>query len=67
VRNRDAVAVYLLLLTLVMYFKNIQSYIIQCDFFAGTNVFNYPYFTIFDMDAVDTWRTIPYDFSKYLK
>lgn len=66
IRNRDAVAVYLLLLTAVMYFKNINSYIQQGDFFEGTNVFNYPYFTIFDMDAVDAWRTIPYDFSKYL-
>lgn len=65
-RNKDAVAAYLLLLTVVMYFKNINSYIIQGDFFAGTNVFNYPYFSIFDMDAVESWRTIPYDFSKYL-
>lgn len=66
IRNKDAVAAYLLMLTVVMYFKNIHSYILQGDYFEGTNVFNYPYFSIFDMDAVDAWRTIPYDFSKYL-
>lgn len=66
IRTRDAVAAYLLALSLVMYFKNINSYLVQGDYFENTNVFNYPYLHIFDMDAAETWRTIPYDFSKYL-
>lgn len=65
-RKRDAVAMYLLALSFVMYFKNINSYIVQGDYLENTNVFNYPYLNIFDMDAAETWRTIPYDFSKYL-
>lgn len=66
IRTRDAVAAYLLALSLVMYFKNINSYISQGSYFENTNVFNYPYLNIFDMDAAESWRTIPYDFSKYL-
>lgn len=66
VRTRDAVAAYLLALNLVMYFKNINSYIAQGDYFENTNLFNYPWLNIFDMDAAESWRTIPYDFSKYL-
>ena len=66
IRTRDAVAAYLLTLSLVMYFKNINSYLVQGDYFENTNVFNYPYLHIFDMDAAETWRKIPYDFSKYL-
>ena len=65
VRTRDAVAAYLLALTVVMYFKNINSYIVQGDYFENTNVFNYPYLNIFDADAAETWRTVPYDFSLY--
>ena len=66
IRNRDAVALYLLLLNLVMYVKNINGYIDQGEYFEITNVFNYPYFSIFNMDQVESWRTIPYDFSLYL-
>ena len=66
VRTKDAVAAYLLALSIVMYFKNINSYILQGDYFENTNVFNYPYLNIFDMDAAEVWRTVPYDFSKYL-
>lgn len=66
IRTRDAVAAYLLALSLVMYFKNINSYIAQGDYFENANVFNYPWLNIFDMDAAESWRTIPYDFSKYL-
>ena len=66
IRVRDAVAVYLLALSVVLYFKNIHSYLVQGSYYEGANVFNYPWLHIFDMDAAEVWRQIPYDFSKYL-
>jgi hypothetical protein len=60
------VAVYLLALSVVLYFKNIHSYLVQGSYYEGANVFNYPWLHIFDMDAAEVWRQIPYDFSKYL-
>lgn len=66
IRVRDAVAVYLLALSVVLYFKNIHSYLVQGSYYEGANVFNYPWLHIFDMDAAEAWRKIPYDFSKYL-
>lgn len=67
IRKRDAVAMYLLALNIVMYIKNIGSYIHQGGYFEKTTVFNYPYLNIFNKDAVEVWRTIPYDFSLYLE
>lgn len=66
IKVRNVLALYLLALNVVMYFKNIGSYIAQGSYFEGTHVFNFPYLHIFDMDAVELWRPIPYDFSLYL-
>lgn len=64
--KRDAVAVYLLLLMVVMYFKNINSYIIQGEYVDEINVINYPYLTIFNISEARIWRAVPYDFFGYL-
>lgn len=66
IRTKDTVALYLLAVNVVMYLKNINAYIVQGGYFEGTNIFNYPYLTIFDMDAAETWHRVPYDFSLYL-
>ncbi len=43
-------------ITVVMYFKNIGSYIAQGLYFDSVNVFNYPYFTIFDKEEIWNFR-----------
>lgn len=59
------VACYLLGLVLLMYFKNIGSYIQQNQYIDTVNVFNYPYFSILNTDYLEEFMTIPYDFSQF--
>lgn len=60
---RYPVAVYIFGLAIVIGLKNIESYISQGGYFDWVNVFNYPYLWLFDQEAVETYRNIPYDFS----
>lgn len=66
IRVQKVVALYLLGLTLLMYFKNIGSYIEQNQYIDSVNVFNYPYFSILHTEYVERFMTIPYDFSKWI-
>lgn len=62
-KARHLVALYVFGLAAVMFYKNIGSYIHQGDYFETVNVFNYPYLSLFDQDAVETYRNVRYDFS----
>ena len=65
IRVQYVIACYLLGLTLLMYFKNISSYIGQNQYIEGINIFNYPYFSILNMDYLHELMTIPFDFSRF--
>jgi len=60
------VAVYLGLLTIVMYVKNVDAYIAQGQYLEHVNVFNYPYISVFWENAAESFRRIPYDFNVFL-
>lgn len=55
-------AAYLCALTVVMYLKNVNSYIDQGHYFDTVNIFNYPYISLFQKDIVTSYREIQYDF-----
>lgn len=63
---RRVVAIYVFGLAVLMFYKNVGSYIHQGRYFDTVNVFNYPYFSLFDQEAVESYRKINYDFSGLL-
>lgn len=65
IRVQKVIACYLLGLTLLMYFKNIGSYIGQNQYIDGINIFNYPYFSILNKDYLEEFMTIPFDLSRF--
>ncbi len=50
---------YVILITLVMLIKNIDSYIVQGDYYDSINVFNYPYHNVFTKEL--SRRNLHYD------
>lgn len=65
IRVQKIIACYLLGLTLLMYFKNIVSYIGQNQYIDSINMFNYPYFSILNKEYLEKVMTIPFDFSGF--
>ena len=61
------IAAYLAMLVMVMYFKNINSYIGQGGYFESTNIWNYPYITLFNQNDVEEWREIPHYLLRHKK
>lgn len=53
-----AVAVYCLVLCAVLYYKNIDSYILQGNYYDFVNVFNYPWISIFNRERILDYRNI---------
>lgn len=65
-RRGKVVAAYLLVLVMIMYFKNIPNYISQGKYYASVNTWNFPYISVFWKEAIATFREIPYNFSQFL-
>ena len=59
------IVTYLIILVMVMYYKNINSYIAQGGYFESTNVWNYPYITVLDQHEIKEWREIPHYLQPY--
>lgn len=46
--NRQIITVYFLLLSMIMYFHNINGYIAQGEYYSDVNAVNFPYISIFN-------------------
>lgn len=64
-RMARTVALYILALTVIMYFKNIASYISQGNYCEAINIWNYPYVSVFWKELIVSLRAIPYDLSVF--
>ncbi len=66
IRMKYIVVAFSFLLTSWMYFKNINAYIQQGSYHSNINVWNYPYFTIFDREEIFEYRDTSYSISYLL-
>lgn len=57
---RMLILIFCFLITTIMVIKNMQSYIVQGDYYNFVNVFNYPYVSIFNSDTIIEYKEIMY-------
>jgi hypothetical protein len=54
--ERPIIVFAIIAITFVMFFKNIDSYILQGDYFPNIGVFDYPYISIFNKEEIWEYR-----------
>ena len=59
--NRFIRFAFIIMLTTVMYFKNIDSYIVQGSYYQSVNVLKYPYISLFNKKSITKYRSYPYE------
>ena len=55
-KYREFVIAFMLLISAIMTYKNLDSYIEQGDYYDFVKPYNYPYFTIFDEEKIWYYR-----------
>jgi hypothetical protein len=55
---RPIIAFVVIAISVVMFYKNMDSYILQGEYFANIGVFDYPYISIFNKDDIWKYREV---------
>lgn len=63
IRFKKLIPIFVAVVSLVMYAKNIDTYLIQGWYYNDVNVLNYPYFSLLEKDEISNYREIVYTFS----
>ena len=61
-KSRGRIFTIVVLFTTFMFFKNMDSYIWQSNYYSDVTVFNFPYITIFNENDMWKYRDRVYSF-----